>query len=378
MSAPASSAPLRVLHVVDSLAVGGMENGVVNIANALAPRGIETHVCALVRRGAFADRLPRPELLFVAGKRDGFTPAAVLRLAAGILRLRPHVVHSHNLGPLIYASLATLGGRLAPILHGEHSLLTADEKSPRRLAQRQRFYRSCRVVHTVSQPQLDELVALGFPAAKIRAIINGVDTARFAPGDRAAAREQIGIPRDAFVIGIVSRFGAHKRHDVLIRAFEQLAAGEPRARLLVVGTGGPEEHRVLAQIAASPQRERIHVAGFQAEPRPFYQALDVLAIPSVNEGLSNAVLEAMACGVPALANLGCGHEQVITSGSDGVIADLNSPESLAAELQKLLAAPERLVDLAKNARTKVALHFSLTAMTANYENLYRSLAGRTA
>src|SRR6187551_2028213 len=102
--------PLRVLHVVTSLEPGGMENGVCNLANALALRGIETTVACLERSGPFADRLPNPKAVEILGKRNGFSPRATLALWKTIRRLRPHVVHTHNLGPLIYGSLATLWG----------------------------------------------------------------------------------------------------------------------------------------------------------------------------------------------------------------------------------------------------------------------------
>lgn len=366
------STSLRVLHVVNSLEPGGMENGVANLARALAPRGIETHVACLERRGPFAERLPAPELVAVMGKSGGFSPHAALRLSRHIARIRPIVVHTHNLGPLIYTSLATLGGLRCPIIHGEHSQLTAEEREPRRLRQRRVLYRACRAVHTVSQGIRAELLALGFPSARLTLITNGVDTARFAPGDRAAARRALGLPAEALIIGIIGRFGPYKGHAVLLEAFEQLTSRYPSAHLLIVGGGGSEEARIAAQAARSAHRERIHLAGFQPDPLRSYQALDLLAIPSTNEGLSNAALEAMSCGVPVLANTGCGHEQIITSGADGLIASLHTPAALAAQLAALLADPAILPTFRTSARQTIEARFSLTGMVDAYERLYRS------
>ena len=365
---------MKILHVVNSLDPGGMENGVVNMARALEPRGFEIHVACLERRGAFAERLPHPERVTVLGKADGFSPRAALRLAREISRLRPAVVHSHNLGALIYASLATAGGHRAALLHGEHSQLTADELTPRRLRQRRWLYRACRAVHTVAHPMRDELLALGFSAEKISVIPNGVDTAHFAPGDRATARAGLALPADAVCIGIVGRFGPFKRHEILLGAFDEIAPRLPAAHLVIAGTGGPAETAVRARAQAGPHAARIHWLGFQSDPRACYQALDVLAIPSVNEGLSNVALEAMACGIPVLANTGCGHERIIASGDDGLIADLATPAALAAQLTALLAQPERLADFGQKARAKMLRDFSLGAMAGAYERLYRSLA----
>ena len=367
---------MKILHVVNSLDPGGMENGVVNLARGLEARGFENHVACLERRGAFAERLPASSKVLLLGKSGGFSPGAAWRLARAIGQLRPDVIHSHNLGPLIYTGLATLGGRRASWVQGEHSQLTEEERLPRRLRQRRWLYRGCRAIHTVSTAMREELIACGFPARKIVAIANGVDTARFTPADRVAARGALAVPGDALCIGIVGRFGPFKRHLQLLEAFEQIVPRFPHARLLIAGGGDSEEAALTQRVQASPFRPLIHLLGFQENPRVCYQALDLLVIPSVNEGLSNAALEAMACGVPALVRSGCGHEQIITHGQDGWIGDLDTSAELAARLAEILAEPVRLVDFGRNARKKVVSQFSLESMIAAYEQLYRACAPR--
>lgn len=359
---------MKIVHVVHSLAAGGMENGVVNLARGLAPE-FETHIVCLTRRGEFAERLPA-EQVTALGKADGFAWSAVAQLGWHLLRLRPHLVHTHNLGPLIYAALATAGGRLFPILHGEHSLLTADETAPRKLAQRARLYRACRAVHTVAPIVREQLLSLGLKPRRLEVIPNGVDATRFTPGDRTATRRALGLPEDGTFLGIVARFGAHKGHAALIEAFERLA--HPSARLLIVGSGGPLEAEVRTLAANSA---RIHFTGYLADPLPAYRALDLLVIPSTNEGMANAALEAMACGVPVLGNIGCGHDAIITPDHDGVLADLREPAALAAQLTRLLAAPDRLAALGSAARSKVGASFSIGSMMTAYGALYRSLCG---
>ena len=363
---------MRVLHVVTSLDPGGMENGVCNIARGLQPRGCETHIACLERRGAFASRLPLAENVSVLGKRGGFSLRAVWALAQTLRRVRPHIIHAHNLGPLIYSSLATLGGRTYPILHGEHSQLAPWEMEPRRLRQRHKLYRACCAIHTVSQSQLDELLTLGFPSGKLSAIANGVDTVHFSPADRATSRGVLGLPPNALVIGLVGRFGPFKKHDVLLAGFEQIASRNPHARLIFIGAGGSEEERIRTLAAASSFRERIQLLGFHADPAPLYRALDLLVIPSVNEGMSNAALEAMACAVPVLGNAGCGHEQLLTSGTDGVLADLSTPNLLCTAITPLLSTPQALVDMGLRARTTVEFLFPLKKMLNAYEQLYRT------
>ena len=360
---------MTVLHVVNSLDPGGMENGVCNIAAGLLPRGVETHVACLERRGAFAERIPSSSNVHVLGKSGGFSLRAVWNLARLIRRVRPALLHTHNLGPLIYASLATLGGRTCSIVHGEHARLAPWELEPRRIRQRHRLYRACRAIHTVSGGQRDELVRHGFAPATICAIPNGVDTGRFISGNRNKSRDEFGIPMDAVVVGLVGRFGPYKRHDALLSALGEIARHFPRAHLLFVGGGGSEESRIR-ELAAN--NERVQFAGFRKDPETCFRAMDLLAIPSSNEGMSNAALEGMACGIPALGNIGCGHDEVITSGKDGVVADLATPADIAREISSILANPQRLVDMGREARITVEARFSMHAMLDAYEQLYRA------
>ena len=368
------SKPLRVLHVVTSLEPGGMENGVCNIAQQLAPRGIETSVACLERSGPFASRLPDPKRVEVLGKQSGFSPGAVFRLWRVIRRLCPDVVHSHNLGPLIYASLATIWGKSTPLLHGEHSQLAPWEKQPRRLRQRRRLYRACREIHTVSHPQREELLQLGFPAGRITAIPNGVDTERFVPRSPQDARRALGLPENGMFAGVVSRFGPYKGHAATLDAFTTVAPGQPDARLVFIGSGGSEEQSIREAIANHPFHDRIHVLGFRPDVETCYPALDLLLIPSINEGMSNAALEAMSCGVPVLANKGAGNEAIVTDSVDGWVDDLADAESYSARLRNILAAGDALRQAGLKARAKIETDFGLARMMQTYEELYRRLA----
>lgn len=350
-----------------------MENGVVNLARGLGAE-FDTHIVCLTRRGEFAERLPADRVVAL-GKGEGFSLGAVIRLGGHILRLRPDLIHTHNAGPLVYAALATVGGLVRPILHGEHSLLTDTETAPRRLAQRRRLYRACRAIHTVAPVVREQLLACGLAPRRLEVIVNGVDTARFSPGDHAAARAVLGLPGDGVFLGIVARFGSHKGHLRLIEAFETLAKQYPDVRLLIVGGGGPLENEVRSSAARSAARERIHFTGFLADPLPAYRALDLLVIPSTNEGMANAALEAMACGVPILGNTGCGHEAIIDTDRDGILADLREAPALASALDRLVAAPASLAVLGEAARIKVDATFSIGSMMTAYGNLYRSLRG---
>jgi glycosyltransferase involved in cell wall biosynthesis len=366
---------LKILHVVLSLEPGGMENGVVNVARGLDPKQFEIHAACLERGGSFIERLPKPKNVYVLDKKPGFSWRTVFALAKVISKIKPDVVHTHNLGPLIYAALATAMGTTRNILHGEHGF-PQSQRTEQSLRQRRIFYRACKRVHAVSQGLRDELVQFGMPAEKIEVLLNGVDTGRFAPSSTESARREIGIPTAGPVIGMVGRFDPLKCHLPLIAAFEALSQKLPSAELIIVGKGGQIYEQVINRAKASPVASRIYMVGFQPEPARYYQSMDLLVVPSLSEGLSNVVLEAMSCGVPVLGHAACGNAEIITSGKDGILANLKNPKDLEIQIADALSNLTRLKQIGQAARETVLIRFSMATMVTNYAALYRRIANR--
>lgn len=366
---------LRVLHVQHSLEPGGMENGVVNLAQALHPKGIEFHVACLSSSGGFADRLPDPGLVYALNKPEGFSPRCIARLSRLVHRVDPDVIHSHNLGGLIYSACATVFGRTRPILHGEHGTPDDGPAGGRRSRQRRFFFQAARKVHTVSHSLLTHFLDQGFPASRLTALVNGVDTSRFSPGDRHQSRQALSIPPEATVLLMVGRLIASKQHRLLFDAMEHVVASHPDALLVVLGDGGRDQDAVREAARTSRVSQHIRMEGFIADPVGYYRASDLLVSPSQVEGLSNVVLEAMACGLPTLLHDACGNRDVIDHEVDGVVTALDCSDKLAGAINHLLADPPRLAAYGQRARDKVLAKFTLQQMATAYENTYRELAG---
>lgn len=371
-----TSRDLCVVHVLDSLAPGGLENGVVNVAQRLQGKGFDMRAACLRFKGDFADRMPDPSQVVVMGKQGSFTPRAVWNLRQHLISTRADVAHTHNLGTLIYAALATHGGLLCPIVHGEHGQVQKQELTAKRLWLRRTLYRCCHQVQVVSGSVRENLADLGLTRREsIQVITNGVDCDRFSPpASKAEAKVAAGLPADAQVIGIVGRLVALKRHRMLLESFASLAPKLTRLHLLVVGDGGDDREDIIAAMREHPFASRIHWTGHQNDLRPHYQAMDLLAAPSEIEGLSNAVLEGMASAVPVLAHSACGNAEVIEDGSNGFLRELNSAEILARELNGAITQPAVLEACGRAARVSAQEGFSMESMVAGYAGLYRSAA----
>lgn len=355
-----------------------MENGIVNVSRRLNPEEFDVHVCCLSQRGAFAEWMPNPDQVVSLNKQLGFSIRTVSALRKYINEIEPHLLHTHNLGPLIYGSLASSFGRKVPVLHGEHGQLDKHHLTRKRLLQRKLLYRACNRVHTVSESLRRDLIAWGFSAAKITSVTNGVDTDRFQPTEnRKLSRQTLGLPDSDTLLGMAGRFSEFKGHMLLLDAFEKLCEGGADLQLLLLGKGGSEEERVLVRVAASPFSNRIHAVGHQQRPEDFYQVMDLMVFPSTHEGLSNAVLESMACGVPVLASEACGNDEAITNGENGFLEAIESVEDLSDTIKRILYDPDALETVGNKARQHMLENFSIDSMVSGYSQLYQEILGKS-
>ncbi|WP_050029986.1 glycosyltransferase [Verrucomicrobium sp. BvORR034] len=368
---------LRILQVVDSLEPGGMENVLAQMVSRMDPGKFEFEVCCLTRGGPFEARLPSGMPVHVLGKSPGFSWGTVTALRQ-LVRARGYdVVHTRHLGGLIYTTLACPRRGAPHLVHSEHTIWDGAELSSKRRWQRRFLYPRASAVFSVSQQQMDQMIAIGPGHRRLSRILNGVDCVRFAPApDKEAVRRRLGLAPAGRWLGIVARFGAQKRHMDLLEAFDAMAAEHPEVHLLMVGDGGPEKGRVLQRMEQSPFRDRVVWAGFQQDPAPWYQALDVLVVSSSNEGLPNAVLEAMATGLPVVANDVCGVREIVRTPDHGWVGNYGTIPALAQGLTvAATASPQELLELGGNSRKHVEQFFSLDAMVNAYDALYSSLSG---
>ncbi|MBI3987307.1 MAG: glycosyltransferase [Lentisphaerae bacterium] len=365
---------ISIAHVVISLEPGGLENGIVNVANRLDPARFRLGVFCLVREGAFRGRLPPRVEVVCLDKPPGLSPTTVVRLARRLRLWKPDIVHTHNLGPLLYGALAAAALPRTSLLHSEHRELMPDERTRPKLFLRRRLYRRCRRIHTVADSLRDRLIDLGFPSSRLVAIPNGVDTDRFVPGETAPARRRLGLPESGLVIGIAGALRPEKGHPLLLEAFTRLAPEFPDARLLIVG-GGPEEDRLRARIADSPEKERIRLTGHRDDMPDCYRAMNLMVLPSTAEGLSNAVLEAMACGIPVLASDVCGNGDAIEEERNGFLSRARTGDELARDLRSVLKREAAFPSLGQAARQTILARYSLNTMAEGYARLYGELIG---
>lgn len=362
-----------VVHVVHSLGVGGLENGVVNLVTGTRADVHHAVVC-LTSAGPLRERLGPEVPVWELGKGPGHDVRSLGRLVRLLRRLRPTIVHSRNWATFDAIFAARLAG-VSVVVHGEHGRDVADPEgrhSGRRWLRRAASPLVDRFV-TVSDDLRRWLVGyIGIPARKVVTIPNGVDTARFAPADTAAARATLGLSADGLVVGTVGRLDPVKDQAGLIRAFGRLAAEYPEAMLVIAGDG-PRRADLQRLVETLGLSARVRLLGERSDVPTVLAALDVFVLPSIAEGMSNTLLEAMASGLPLVASRVGGSPELVEEGVNGVLVPRQAPDALVATLRGYLDDPHLRAVHGKASRQRAVAEFSLERMCAAYAGLYANL-----
>jgi len=358
--------PVHVCHLVLSLAPGGLENGVVNVVNGLSPGEFRSSVCCLQRSGEFAARL-RPDVpVSVMGLRPGNDPVLPLRLAKLLRKARVDIVHTRNAEPFFYGYLAARLARIPVVVHSEHGR-TFPEQPLRAMVQRL-LMRGVDAAFAVSaQLRADLVRELGIDGSRMEVLYNGVDTGSFRPLDAAS---QAGASGGRLRIGSVGRLVPVKNYGLLLSAFARLPPGA--CQLILVGEG--PERGALERLADDLGiRDRVEFAGHRDDVPDLLRTLDIFVLPSLSEGMSNTLLEAMATGVAAVASDVGGNREIIESERSGLLFRSGDTAAAAAQLQRLIASPELRRAVGGAGAARVRGTFSIEAMLGRYEELYRRL-----
>ena len=380
--------PPLVLHVVFRFDTGGLENGVVNLINHMPQSAYRHAVVALTEIvPGFAQRINRDAVQFISlHKPAGHGLKLYPRLFKLFRELRPSIVHTRNLAALECQVPAALAG--VPVrLHSEHGRdLVELHGNDRRFRWIRRLYRPFVHSYVALSRDLERCLTdeVNVPPHRVLQIRNGVDTARFRP---AAASRPVapGCPFNGpglWIIGTVGRMQAIKNQTGLAEAFVRVLKDQPslrgRLRLVMVGDG-PLRAQAQSVLDNAGLGALAWLPGERADVPEVMQGLDCFVLPSLSEGISNTILEAMACGLPVIAADVGGNAELVRHGETGLLVPDCDVESFAGNILRLALRPAEAAAMGRTARVLAESDFSVKTMVDRYQALYdRLLAERPA
>jgi len=388
---------VKVLRVIARLNVGGPALHVAYLTAGLAERGYDTTLVAgtvgrgeesmasvAERRGVKIERLDELHRE-IAPLRDG---RAILRLARIMRHERPTILHTHTAKAGAVGRIAALlAGRARPpiIVHTFHGHVLRGYFGPLttftfRILERL-LARVSTVLVAVSPEVRDDLVRLRVaPASKFVVIRLGIELDERIAGDEASRHETrrlVGLGPEAFVVGWVGRMTAVKRTDDVVRTLRKLVDLGVDAHLLLVGDG-PDRAGLERRAHELGVIRRCLFVGYQEQVGGFYEAIDALLLPSVNEGTPVSVIEALAARRPAVATRVGGIPDVVRDGVDGFLVDAGDADALAARLAELAADPELRERMGAAGYANVTQRYAVERLVDDVDDLYRSLLASRA
>ena len=366
-----------IAHVIYRLDVGGLENGLVNLINHLSAQRFDHAIVCLKDHTEFRDRLQVDVPLFALHKREGKDPGLYQRLWSVFRELRPHLVHTRNLSTLEAQLPALLAGVKCRI-HGEHGRDIEDvDGMNRRYRMLRKLFRPLVHRYVTVSSDLEHYLqsAIGVPKDKISYICNGVDTRCFYPAQKTRAElPVVGFaPSDSIVIGTVGRMEAVKDQTTLARAFvkltDQISDGRRRLRLVMIGDGmlRPHVQKILDEAGCT---DIAWLPGSRNDVPEILRALNIFVLPSLTEGISNTILEAMASGLPVVATRVGGNGELVVEGDTGYLVPRNDPQAMAEAIGRYIEQPELMALHAARARRRAEEEFSIDEMVRRYAALY--------
>ncbi len=373
--------PIRVAHVVDLLALAGMEYGVIKLVNRLDPEQISPMIVCMRHKTEDVDKLLASTIpVFELHKSPGRNWRVIGRLAALLRSERVDIVHSHNWSTLLYSVAAARLAGVPIVVHGEHG---KDETIPHRgrLMASRVLGRGVARICTVSRDLAEELIRdWRVPRERVTRIPNGVDLEAFDSHFQPdGVREELQLTSDNRVVMTTGGFRPIKDLPTLLRAFARVHRADPLARLLLVGRGdSAAPHAGLDRLAAElGVAGAVRFLGVRQDVPRLLQVCDVYVNSSRFEGMSNTVLEAMAAGKPVVATEVGGNPEIVEDGVTGFLVPPGQEEPMAARIGCLLNDPSLRSRMGASGRARIEAEHSMTGMIRTYSDLYKDLwAGR--
>jgi sugar transferase (PEP-CTERM/EpsH1 system associated) len=370
----------RILHVLDNLGNGGLQNGVSNVIDRLDPDRFEHILCGIrpveeQHKHPFSIDRAQQTCIGSAGALGRTQFPAFVRV---IRDWKPHIVHSRNWGAIEAVMASRYTGGCA-IVHSEHGI---DHDTPDGEPYRRSWFRrfafevADRVVCVSSTIANLHAARTGFPKNKIRIIHNGVDDVKFTRNMevRARIRAELGIMTDEFCIGSVGNLMPVKDYLTTMRALTSFSHHVTKWRMVIAGDG-PELNALNTFLEAHPDcRSRVRILGRSKRIAELLNAMDAYVLSSLTEGINNSLLEAMATGLPVVATAAGGNPEVVLHYDCGLMFSVGNFEELADHLLRLYHRQDVRTRLGSQAVRRVQTEFSMSSMVWNYEQLYSSFS----
>jgi sugar transferase (PEP-CTERM/EpsH1 system associated) len=365
------------MEVVLSMSMGGLENMVINLLRSMDREIYDPVICTFSPHGELEDEAEKMSVPVYRElkKVEAWDRSLAFRMRSLCRKLNIDIVHTHNFLPYFYAGIGAKLAGTPGLVHTVHSNIR--KKQPHLIRAERWLSRFTDRIVSDSEKVNHELVHRDdISQDKIDIILNGIDTNRFRPdikGDKI--RAELDIPAEAPIIGTVARLARVKDIPTLLQAFQYLHVDAPKAHLVIVGDG-PDRGDLEKAAGELGIAGFTHFLGNRNDTYELLPSIDVFVLPSLSEGLSLTILEALSSERPVIATDVGGNPEIIVDGENGLLIPVGKPEILAEKITDFLLNKAFAISCGRAGREKVKRIFSLQVMVDRYEDVFADVLTR--
>ncbi|MFA5143020.1 MAG: glycosyltransferase [Candidatus Omnitrophota bacterium] len=354
----------HIMQIVPSLECGGMEKLAIDLAERLKIAGYLSSICCLDRAGDLTNQAEAKGIdVVVMSRKPGIDMSLPITLSKILKNKKVDIAHTHNLEAMIYGTLAARFAGIPVVINTRHG---REDKRANWL-----FWSMNNAVIAISEDAKRRFLTFNrIKYDKLRVIYNGIDAASSEKLDTRSIKEKIfKVDARYKIIGTVSRLSEEKYQVALLDAFQKVSQAVKNVILVFVGDGPLKQalHNYSEKLGIA---DKIIFLGFRADAREIVEAFDIFALPSLTEGISLSLLEAMAARKPVVATNVGGNPEVVVDGDTGILVPPKDPQKMAEAIIKLIQNSDLAKKMGQAGRKRMEEKFSLNRMVNEYELIY--------
>ena len=362
---------IRVLHIVERLNVGGMEQIATQLAAGLNTGAFETEMYCLTAGGPFAERLRKQGVpVTIFDYRTYLLPGNIASLAGRIKKGNFQIIHTHTYSAGMLGRVAGFFAKVPVIIHHNHTTGMETLGWRQRLSERLVTHLITDKVIAVSCATKRLLIACGFGTEnKISVIYNGVESSFSQLSGRRDSMIKLLNLSGKKVLVTTASLTPHKGHRFLLEALKDVIKHHPTACCVFVG-GGLERRTLQNQAAELGLTDRVIFTGIHEDIRPYLECADMFVLPSLRESMGIAIVEAMAKKLPVVASNVDGIPEVVNDGVTGVLTQPASPRDIALKISSMLSDTENMRRMGEEGFQRFTELFTLEKCVNSVRELY--------
>ncbi len=357
---------MKILRIVNSMDIGGLERGVYNLTLKL---NIPTVFICLQKKGYFGELLEKKGFRFYELNKKGFGFDTLPKLRKVIKKESPDIVHTHNTDPLHQGVIASLGLKTTRV-HTDHNSFANNESRKALFFSRLLSYFVDKIICVTESVRKDWIKKIRAKPKKLITIFNGSELKDFDIRiGQAKEKKKLGLNKNSRIIGIVARLSPEKDIFTLIKAFRAVNKNIKDSRLIIVGDG----HLRKKLEAFSKNNKNIMFLGMRDDIPVLMNLFDIFVLSSLHEGNSQTIREAMAASRPVIATNVGGNPELIVDRKTGLLVPKKDPKKMASAIIRLLKDKKLRDNMGKAGKRRAERYFSIEKQAESYKSLYKML-----